>query len=173
MKSMKKFFGAVLMCFALAVIFTGRASADGIKEGKWTMTMVTKMEGLSPEAAAAMKQMENMPPEAAAMMQKMNVHIGAGAGGGISTTVTQCITNQNPVPKSKRTEDCQETHDRSGNTVNFHMTCNKQDMQMESTGHVTYSGDSMEGQIKSHQVAQGRNMDATIDITGQYLGPCS
>ncbi len=170
---MKKFVLVTLVCSVWAVILTVRATADGIKEGKWSMTMVTKMEGISPEAADAMKQMGNMPPEAVAMMKKMNVQVGAGPGGGISTTVTQCITNQNPVPKSKRTEDCQETHDKSGNTVNFHMTCNKQDFQMDSTGHVTYSGDSMEGQIKSHQVAQGRNMDATIDINGQYLGPCS
>jgi hypothetical protein len=170
---MKKFVLVTLMCSVLAVIFTVRATADGIKEGKWSMTMLTKIEGLSPEAAAAMKQMENMPPEAAAMMRKMNVQVSAGPGGGISTTVTQCITNQNPIPKSKRMEDCQEKHDRNGNTFNFHVTCDKQGMQMDATGHVTYSGNSMEGQIKSHQVAQGRDMNATIDITGQYVGPCS
>jgi len=170
---MKKFVLVMAVFCVLAVVFTVRATADGIKEGKWTMTMVTKMDGLPPEAAAAMKQMQNLPPEAAAMMQKMNVQVGAGPGGGISTTVTQCITNQNPVPKSKRTEDCQETHDKNGNTVNFHVTCNKQDFQMDSTGNVTYTGDSMVGHIKSHETAKGRNMDATIDISGQYLGPCS
>jgi hypothetical protein len=173
MAIMKKFVLALAVCGVLAFAFNVRADADGIKEGKWTMTMVTKMDGLSPEAADAMKQMQNLPPEAAAMMQRMNVHVGAADGGGISTTVTQCITNQNPVPKSKMAEDCQETHDKSGDTINFHMTCNKPDFQMDSTGHVTYTGSSMEGQIKSHQVAQGRDMNSTIDISGQYLGPCS
>jgi len=133
--------------------------------------MITKMEGMSPEVEAQMKQIENLPPEAAAMMKKMNVNVSAGANG-ITTTVTQCITRQNPVPKSKKMKDCQETHTMNGDTVNFHVICNQQDMQMDSTGQVTYTGDTLAGKIKSHEVARGRNMDAAMDITGQYVGPC-
>ena len=155
------------------VVFAAAVKAEGLKEGKWAMTMNTKMDGMPPEMADAMKQMENLPPRVAAMMKQRGVQM-SGNGQGMTTTVTQCITNQNPVPKSeKMPEDCQQTHEMNGNTVTFHVTCDKKDMQMDSTGHVTYSGDSMEGQIKSHEVSEGRNMDMTIDISGKYLGPCS
>ncbi len=158
------------------VFLTAMARAEGLKEGQWSMTMKTKMEG-NPEMAEAMKQMENMPPEAKAMMQqmqgKMGVQMGSN-GEGMTMTVTQCITNQNPVPKdSKMPKDCTETHEIKGNTVNFHTTCNNKNMQMDSTGHVTYTGDSMNGQIKSHQTTHGKTTDATIDLSGKYLGPCS
>ena len=112
-----------------------------------------------------------MPPEARAMMGNMGVQMGGNAQG-MTTTTTQCITNQNPVPNAKTSENCQETHEMNGNTINFHVTCNGSDTQMDSTGQVTYNGDSMEGQVKSHQVEHGQSMDASIQITGRYLGSC-
>ena len=56
----------------------------------------------------------------------------------------------------------------NGNTVNFHTTCKHDDMQMEATGNMTYTGDSMDGHIKSHESRAGKSMDSTIDITGKY-----
>jgi hypothetical protein len=94
-------------------------------------------------------------------------------GHGMAITVTQCITKQNPVPNHvKNPEYCQQTHDFNGNTVNFHMTCDRNNTQIESSGRMTYTGDSMQGEIKTHQVTSGKAMDSTVDITGQYLGPC-
>ena len=150
------------------------ANADGIKEGKWSMTMVTKMEGMAPEMADAMKEMENMPAEAKAMMQGMpgmNFQMGGDAQG-ITTTVTQCVSNKNPVPENNAAENCQQTHEIDGSTVNFHVTCDGKHEQTDSTGRVTYAGDSMEGEIKSHQKSDGQSTDAVIQITGKYLGPC-
>ena len=169
---MKKFI--VVLAGIFVVILTTTANADGIKEGKWSMTMVTKMEGMSGEMADAMKEMENMPAEAKAMMQGMpgmNFQMGGDAQG-ITTTVTQCVTNKNPVPEASSTENCQQTHEIDGSTVNFHVTCNNKNDQTDSTGRVTYAGDSMEGAIKSHQKSDGQNTDAAIQITGKYLGPC-
>ena len=160
----------------LCVGYVSTVKAEGIKEGQWSMMMVTKMEGMPPEAAKAMKEMENMPPEVAAMMQKMSGKMGmqvSGGAQGLSTTVTQCITNQNPVPDAKMPKNCKQTHSMNGHTVDFHVTCNSPDMQMDSTGHVTYTGDSMAGQINSHEISKGKSTDVTIDISGKYLGPCS
>ena len=173
---MKRFTLVMAGFLVSVVVLPVTVKAEGIKEGKWSMTMVTKMEGMPAEAAAAMKEMENMPPEAAAMMKQMQGKMGFQMHGndqGITTTVTQCMTNQNPVPNRKAPENCQQTHKINGNTVTFHVACNSKAMHMDSTGHVTYSGDSMAGQIKSQQVAEGSDMDVTIDISGKYLGPCS
>lgn len=161
---------AAIVFAGLAVSVSG-AGAQGIKEGKWTMTMVTKMDGMGDEAAAAMKEMDNMSPEDKAMMQKMmggmNVHM-AGAGAGMSTSVTKCVTNENPAPDATAEEGCRQTHSISGNTVNFETVCT----DSKSTGQMTYSGDSMTGHIKSHQTVDGQATDTTIEVTGQYVGPC-
>jgi hypothetical protein len=150
---MKKFVLGALGFLVMGLIFTAVASEEeGLKEGKWTMTMVTKMEGLPPEAAAAMAQ--------------------AGAPG-MTTTVTQCITHENAIPNTKMPPECEQTVQRNGNTFNYHITCNKPDNQMEQTGEVTYSGDTMQGLVKSHQTNAGSSMDMTIQISGQYIGPCS
>jgi len=136
--------GVFLMCMAAAA-----AKADDLKEGKWTMTMVTHMD--------------NMPPEMAGNGQDMKI------------TATNCLSRQNPVPKFSRSANmdnyCQQTHDTHGNTVTFHMTCNHNDFQMESSGSMTYTGDTMQGHVKSHQAqAGGQSMDTSVDITGQYMG---
>jgi len=148
------------------------AKADGLKEGKWSMTMTTHMDNMPPEMAQAMQQMQNMPPEVQAMMKARNIQMNAN-GQDMTITTTHCVTKANPVPKDpKMGNDCQETHDIQGNTVNFHVTCNRDDFQLDSTGTSTYTGDSMEGHIKSHQVSKGHTMDSTVNIAGQYIGPC-
>jgi hypothetical protein len=36
---------------------------------------------------------------------------------------------------------------------------------------MTYTGDTMQGHVKSHQAqAGGQSMDTSVDITGQYMG---
>ena len=169
---MKKIILTAGIIFAGVVMFAVGARAEGVKEGKWSMTMVTKMEGMGNEAAQAMKEMENMPPEDAAMMKqmmgKMNIQMDASSQG-ITTTVTQCVSNQNPVPEMNSKENCKETHSIDGSTVKFQTVCDDSD----SSGQVTYKDDSMEGVVKSHQREDGKKMDATIEISGKYLGPCS
>ena len=151
------------------VVFVVGAKAEGIKEGKWSMTMVIQMPGMEEQSAEAMKAMENMSPEEKAMMQKMmgNTQIG-GNSAGMTTTTIQCVTNQNPVPEKDDQKNCQKTHTIDGNTVNFEVICD----DSKSTGQVTYSENSMKGTIKSQQTTQGGS-DVTIDITGEYVGPCS
>ena len=166
---MKKFILAMVVVSAGAVIFVGGLRAASIKEGKWSMTMTTKMAGMDQESAEAMKEMENMSPEDKAMMKQMmggmNIHADGG-GMGMTTTVTKCLTNQDPVPERDEDKDCQKTHSIDGDTVNFEVVCD----DSKSTGQVTYKDDSMNGTINS-QAADGTGV--TIEINGQYVGPCS
>jgi len=158
-------------------------AADGpqFKEGKWTITTVTKIDGNSAQAAEmqkAMKELENLPPATQEMMKKMQggqMSMGT-QGGGMKMTITQCITNKNPVPKMDKGKDpnaCEQTYDIKGNTVTFHSVCKEKDGQVEVDGKETFTEETMEGQMKSHQVNKGgQAMDATIDLSGKYIGPC-
>ena len=162
---MKKFILATAIISAGVVIFSIGASAQGIKEGKWSLTIVTKMAGMEQQTTEAMQAMENMSPEEKAMMQQMMGGTGMNANG-MTTTIAQCITNDNPVPETQ--ENCRQTHTQSGNTVNFETICN----DSTSAGQVTYEGDSMRGTVHSHVTVAGRETNSTIEITGQYIGPC-
>ncbi len=162
---MQKIALGVIAVLGVFVLGTSDARAE-VREGKWTMSTVIKATGME-EAAA---EMQNMAPEDKAMMQKMmgnmNVNMGAG-GGGMQTTITRCLTNDSPVPQMNGQEDCQTKHSITGNTVHFETVCK----DSTSTGDITYQQDSMRGTIQSHATAPGEH-DATIEISGQYLGPC-
>ena len=160
---MKKIILAVAVV-VIGVAFAIGARAQGIKEGKWTMTMVTKAPGMDKHAAEMEESMKNMSDDEKAMMQQMmggmGVHMNAE---GIRTTLTKCLTNDNPVPQQD--DSCTSTHTIDGSTVKFETTC----ADSHSTGEITYQNESMNGTIMS-QSADG---EATIEISGQYIGPCS
>ena len=167
---MKKFIFAASVITLTLLLFVHGTSAADIKEGQWSMTITTKMAGMDDQMAEAMKGMEDMSPDQKAMMQQMmgGMQMHAGAQG-FTTTVAQCISNENPVPSASTEKDCQSTHTMNGNTVSFEVTC----PDSRSTGEVVYMGDSMKGMIKSHQTVDGKETDSTIDISGKYTGPCS
>jgi hypothetical protein len=160
------------------------ADESQLKEGKWTITTIMKIDGNSGQAAEmekAMKELENLPPAAKEMMKKMQGMNGGQMamgtqGGGLKTTITQCITNANPVPKMEKGNDanaCKQTHEVKGNTITFHSVCKDKDGQVEVDGKMTFTGETMEGQMKSHQVSKaGQVTDATIGLSGKYVGPC-
>ncbi|OGX38817.1 MAG: hypothetical protein A3C36_02770 [Omnitrophica WOR_2 bacterium RIFCSPHIGHO2_02_FULL_52_10] len=169
---MKKFTLVMAVVSAGFFVFTAGLRAQNFQEGKWSMTMVTTMEGMDQESNEAMAEMENMSPEEKAMMQQMmggmNVQMG-GNGAGITTTVTKCLSAQDPVPGMSEDEDCQQTHSVNGNTIHFEEACS----DSHSTGQVTYNGDTMSGTITSRETVDGQETSATIEINGQYVGPCS
>ncbi len=170
--AMKKFIVVIAIVLTAGIVFVSGLRAEGIREGKWRMTTVAKMEGMTGEYADAMKEMENMSPEEAAMMKQMmgNMNIQVDKNNqGITTTTTQCISDKNPIPEMEKDESCKETYSIDGNTVNFHVVCSDSD----STGKVTYMDDSMEGVIRSRQTDGGQEVNSTIEVRGKYLGPCS
>ena len=153
------------------LILASGANASAIKEGKWSMTTTIKMDGMGDEMDKAQTEMENMSPEDKAMMENMMGGMGmkmGAQGGGMSTTITQCLTNDNPVPDANNQEDCEQTHSINGNTVNFEVVCETS----RSTGQVTYNNDNMQGSITSTSTENGHETTSTIDISGEYVGPC-
>ncbi len=149
------------------------AGAEGIKEGQWSMTTAIHMEGADTQSAKAMKEMENMSPEDKAMIQQMmggmGVKMGAPGGGmGMTTTIKQCLTNDDPVPEANNEKNCKQTHTMRGNAVNFEVVCDNS----RSTGEVTYNNGSMTGTIHSTSSEKGRPQNVTMDIRGEYIGPC-
>jgi hypothetical protein len=151
--------------------FAGMAHAANIKEGKWSMTTTMHMDGMDNQMAQAQKEMESMSPEDKAMMEQMMGGMGmkmGGPAGGITTTTTQCITNDNPVPEASSEDNCTETHNIKGNTVNFDVHCDTS----RSTGKVTYNNESMKGTIDASQTENGQERKMKIDINGKYMGPC-
>jgi hypothetical protein len=170
----------IAVCVMLSICFAGDGAQ--FKEGKWTITTVIKIDGNAKqdaEMAAAMKELENLPPAAKEMMKKMQGQGGpqmsmGTAGGGLKTTITQCITAKEPVPSmSPNKTDCKQTYTIQGNTVTFHTVCKEQTGQVEADGKMTFAGDTMQGQIKARQTGKGGQVtNTTMDMTGKYLGPC-
>jgi len=163
---MNRFILVVGLAAAVVAGFAGIANAQNIKEGKWTMTMVTQMAGMEEEMADMTEEDKAMMGQMmGAMGSKMGMDMKMGFGaGGMTTTVTQCMTKDDPVPESKQNKACKSTHSTKGNTVSFTTSCPDGD----STGKITYQNDSMKGIINSHSAGG----DATIEISGKYVGPC-
>jgi hypothetical protein len=61
-------------------------------------------------------------------------------------------------------KDCQSTHSLKGSTVKFEVTC----PDSHSTGEIIYKDEAMNGIITS----QSDEGDVTIEISGEYQGPC-
>src|SRR3989338_3301453 len=91
-------------------VFILGARAQAIREGKWTMTIVTKMAGTEQASAEMEESMKDMSDDEKAMMQGMmgkmgmNMQMG-GDSAGITTTITKCISNQDPVPQMDNEEN--------------------------------------------------------------------
>jgi hypothetical protein len=164
---MRKNIWSIGMAIIATMGISTTVSAQTIKEGKWSMTIVTKVAGMAEEMSEAMKEMEKMSPEEKAMMQQMmgGMNIAAGEDGqGLSMTMTQCVSADNPVPDMNPDKDCTETHSVNGSTVTFEVTC----PDSHSTGEVTYNDETMQGTIAS----QSKEGDVTMEISGAYEGPC-
>ena len=175
----KAMVGLVLCGFMISLISCSPTGSSGFKPGKWVMTMTTVIEGdssESQEAREAARQMQNMPAAARSLMQEMpgglGVSVGTDAQGNMTTTVTQCLTEANPVPDSKMPKSCKQTHSARGNTVTYQTVCKDKNFEMETKGKMTYKGDTMKGESRTHQVVQGKATDMTIKIEGTYMGPC-
>lgn len=168
---MKNFIVMVGLLAAAVFVFVNGAEAD-IREGEWTMTTVIHVEGMEGEMAEAEAAMAEMSEEERAMMEQMmggmKMKMGGAAGGGMSMTSTQCITNEDPVPDASNEEKCESTHTVNGNKVHFETVCETS----RSTGDVIYTNNKMSGTIQSVSTENGQEQKSTIDISGEYVGPC-
>ncbi|MEA2084045.1 MAG: DUF3617 domain-containing protein [Thermodesulfobacteriota bacterium] len=90
-------------------------------------------------------------------------------------TMTQCITSQDPIPKSEASgSGCTINNMRqNGNTVTWDMECEQQGQKLTSEGEMVYSGDTFEGTITTKMGAEAGNMVITTKITGTRIGNCT
>ncbi len=90
------------------------------------------------------------------------------------TTVTQCLTDQDPVPnKTAAGQDCKISEIKTkGNTVSWDMECDQQGVKVKSTGQMTYAGDRFEGTIKTIMGPESGNMTINTVVSGKRIGEC-
>jgi len=89
-------------------------------------------------------------------------------------TMTQCITEQDPVPVgSANAQGCKITDMKTkGNTVTYTMECEQQGMKTKTTGEMTYKGDTFEGTSKTEMGPAAGGMTVTTKISGKRIGKC-
>ncbi len=105
-----------------------------------------------------------------AEMQGMPVQMPA-------TTMKQCITKKDMVPKPEKQEKGQECKMKdqkvTGDTVTYTMECKTAEGSMTSSSKMTYKGDSFDGTTNTTMKTKGQpDMLMTSKMTGKYLGPC-
>lgn len=89
-----------------------------------------------------------------------------------SITHTQCVTSEDLVPMGNDAgRDCQvKNMETKGNTVSWEITCGGEGGQMNGTGEVTYTDDTMEG--KMEMTIKGMDMKVINYLSGRRIGPC-
>lgn len=113
-------------------------AAPAMQEGKWEFTAKMEMPG---------------------MPMQMPAH-----------TYTHCITAKDMVPRSDRPgQECKMLKNSvNGNTATWQMECNSPQGKTMMDGRVTYTGDSMTGEIKMQQ----GGTDMIQRMSGRRVGEC-
>lgn len=89
-------------------------------------------------------------------------------------TVTQCLTQENPVPdKSLGNQGCEIVDTKeNGNTLTWTMECTQQGQKVITTGEMKYAEDSFTGDMTMEMGSQAGNMTIKTQITGKRIGSC-
>jgi hypothetical protein len=91
------------------------------------------------------------------------------------TTFRQCITKNDPVPKSQdKSFECKVTHQKlTGGTVSYTVECKGKEGEMTTTGKNTYAGSTMDGSASVSFKMKGQpEMQMASKTKGKYIGPC-
>ena len=91
------------------------------------------------------------------------------------TTLRQCITKSDPVPRNKdKNYDCKTTGQKiNGNTVSYTVECKGKDGVMQTSGTTTYTDNSMNGATTTNFKMKGQPaMQMASKIKGKYIGAC-
>lgn len=161
---MKQGIRAIIWGMAAVLVLAGAAgAADAIREGKWEFTSEMQMEG--------MPQMPALPP-GVKLPPGMSV---ATQGNTMRSTVVKCITKDDLVPASDKTDTkCKTTKmERRGNTVKWSTVCTDKDMKMTGDGVATYTGEVMDSTTTMTTQGQGKTTKQVVKTKGKYLGVCS
>lgn len=150
----------------LALLITGTAQAQTVKEGQWEYTNTMKIAG--------MPDMPAMPALPPGMTLPGGMSMSGGPGG-MTMTLKQCITNSDLRPKMKDEGKykCEKTKEkREGNRFEWAMHCTGKNTDFTSQGAGSYSADSMSSDMSSKGTMDGHPADMTMKTTGKYLGAC-
>ena len=95
-------------------------------------------------------------------------------GGMPPQTITQCMTEQDPVPHtSAGANGCKITNmTTEGDTVKYTLVCEQQGMQSESNGEMTYKGETFYGTTQTKMGPSGGGMTITTKINAKRIGKC-
>lgn len=162
---MNRIFVALTFCSILlsATVVYG---VDRIHEGQWSVVSVTDTKGM-PAMPAGMGTIDKDMDTPGGHMHM------SGTPSHMTITATSCITEKNSLPGVKVPPGCQApTSQNDGGKISFKMVCDLQQVKIVSEGSFNYNGDSMQGQVISHESVNGMNIDTSTAITGKYLGPC-
>ena len=131
--------------FAIVALSLFMYAEPDMKEGMWEITGDMKMEGV-PSA---------MPS--------------------VPVNYAQCLTKKDLIPQPKdKNRDCKMISNKIvGNVVTWVMQCKDNKITMESTGTVTYKGESFNSTINNVTTdSGGQKMKSTIHMTGKRTGDC-
>jgi hypothetical protein len=94
-----------------------------------------------------------------------------------ATTMKQCITKKDMVPKPEKQpkgQECTMTDQKvSDDTVTYTMECKNSNSTTVVNGKMTYKGDSFDGTTDTTIKVKGQpDMNMTSTMSGKYIGPC-
>ena len=88
---------------------------------------------------------------------------------------TQCLTKKDMVPQKKeKKQDCKTIKNETvGNTVTWVMQCKDKNGVTDSTGTITYKGNSFAGTVHTVTMdTQGGKSESTMQMSGKRTGDC-
>jgi hypothetical protein len=99
---------------------------------------------------------------------------GMPAGSIPEQTTVQCMTEQDPIPKTgDAAQDCKTKNiKQSGNIMTWEMECVQQGQKMVSHGQMTFSNDKFKGTSTIKMGPEAGNMTIVSRISGTRLGEC-
>jgi hypothetical protein len=139
--------GAVLFAIIVLslVLATFALAEPNMQEGMWEIKGEIKIEGLP----------FPMPP--------------------VPMTYTQCLTKKDMVPQKKEKNlDCKTIKNEIvGNTVSWVMQCKDKNGVTDSTGKITYKGNSFAGTVHTVTMdTKGGKSESTMQMSGKRTGDC-
>jgi hypothetical protein len=88
---------------------------------------------------------------------------------------TQCLTKKDMVPQQKgNNQDCKMISNKvTGNTVTWVMKCTAKNGVTDSTGKITYKGNSFAGTVRNvTKDNEGTKMESSMKMSGKRIGDC-
>lgn len=129
------------------LVFSATASADpDMRDGLWEITTRTEIKGLPADS---------MPPN-------------------MTHTMKQCMTKQQAVPSQpEKNPACKLLNSKvDGNTVSWIMQCRNPEGTVDSTGRITYSGNTFAGEMRVDTSGGKQKMNMVQKMSGRRIGDC-